>query len=239
MWHSPRRLEDPVRSYSVAELAALIEPVGLVTDSLEQARVADVVGEPILQRMEPGELVFALQETFRALLEDTPPPVCGPPGYQQAIIAELLAQTHGLIELELLESPTAPSDPARRAAWHSFTAFGCSRNEQGRRTHPTIEHLELLCDDPLAHRSPLLTAEIWWDMLLDPATGVVGEFLGDDDWRMDWLLDRPRNETKWVLNEAGIDLDTLHQLPPTPTEGDMRAAREYLRGLTAWHEADR
>jgi hypothetical protein len=236
MWHSARKEDDPARRYSMAELAALIEPLALVIDGLGHMRVADLVDESILQRMTADELVYALFETFEALSGDAPVPPAGHPGYQHAIVFELLTQLQGLVEAELLDAASGADDRARRAAWDSFLALCGEDDEAGRRVYPLIEHLELIYERPDAHCCPLLTAAVWNDMLLDESAGVLAEFVDNDDWRLDWLLDHPREQTAFLLQETGIDLDTVQRLPHTPSAAEAAAAREYLRALALRHE---
>ena len=56
----------------------MLEPLGLMLDALRTSAPAEVVTEPVLQRMEEGELVFATHEVFEALLGEAPAPAGGP-----------------------------------------------------------------------------------------------------------------------------------------------------------------
>ncbi len=238
MWHSPRQTSDAGKRYTPAELAALLEPLELLLDALGTNAPQEVVTEPILQRMETDELVFAVHEVFSALLEDMPAPRGGHPGFQEAVIAELLDQCCGLVELELSEPSGDGAGSARRSAWQSFSAFCSELDSAGRRLHPLVEHLELIHDDPQVHLCPVLTAEIWQEMLLGDGGSVAAEFLWDYDWRNDSFLDRRSAGDAWVVaEEADINLALVHQLPKSPKPEELAAARKHLRGLVEIHAA--
>lgn len=239
MWHSPRQLSEGGKRYNLVEVAALVEPLGLMLDALRTSPPPEVVTEPILQRMETGELIFAAWEVFDALLGKAPHPPGGHPGYQEAFIAELLDQCCGLVELELAEPLGVGPSPARRAAWRSYYALCGHAAGDGRRVFPLIEHLELVYEDPLVHLSPLLTASLWQDMLLGDAASVVGEFLWDYDWRTETFLDRTTVTQAWMVAEqAGTDLDLVHQLPKSPTRGELAHARAQLQRWVDEHAAE-
>jgi hypothetical protein len=68
--------------------------------------------------MEKPELIYAIYEVFHALLSNSPVPIDGHPGYQEAIIAELLNQTYVDVTQELKDSQCGSH--ARMAAWHSY-----------------------------------------------------------------------------------------------------------------------
>ncbi len=238
MWHSPRQHSEGGKRYTLREAAALLEPLGLMLDALRTSPPPEVVTEPILQRMETGELIFATYEVFDALFGDAPHPPGGHPGYQEALIAELLDQCCGLVELELDEPLGVGRSPARQSAWHSYLALCGHEEPGGRRTFPLIEYLELDYDEPLVHLSPLLTASLWQDMLLGEASSVVGEFLWDYDWRTETFLDRTTVAQAWMVAEqAGTDLDLVHQLPKTPTAAELARARAQLHRWVDGHEA--
>ncbi|MBE2213984.1 MAG: hypothetical protein IAE82_08945 [Opitutaceae bacterium] len=239
MWNSPRQTSAGGKRYTPAEIAALLEPLGLMLDALRASAPVEVVTEPILQRMETGELVFATHEVFVALLDDTPVPAGGHPGYQEALIAELLDQCCGLVELELAEAGDDPAAPARRAAWRSFAALCGEHDAHGRRVYPLIEHLELIYDDAQVHLCPLLTADVWQEMLLGEAGSVAGEFLWDYDWRTEDFLEKRTVGQAWMVAEqAGTDLDLVHRLPRTPAPAELARARTHLRRLVAAHERE-
>lgn len=235
MWNSPRQTPAGGKRYSPTEISALLEPLGLLLDALRASRPPEVVTEPILQRMEAAELILAAHEVFQALLEETPVPAGGHPGYQEALIAELLDQCCGLVELELAAGPGGP-DVARRSAWRSYAALCGACDDAGRRTYPLIERLELIYEDPEVHLCPLLTAEVWQAMLLGESGSVAAEFLWDYDWRTeDFLEKRPATHAWMVAESVGSDLDLVHQLPRTPTPEQLAEARRHLRRLARAH----
>lgn len=236
MWHSPRQTSDDGKRYSSDDVAALLEPLELVLDALGSHAPRDVVTEPILQRMEADELVFAVHHVFRALLEDVPVPRGGHPGFHEAVIAELLDQCSGMIELELSEPKGDVADSARKSAWRSFHALCAEIDADGRRTHPLVDRLELIDDDPEVHRCPLLTTEVWQDMLLGDAGSVAAEFLWDYDWRNESFLEGRCASDAWIVAEdTGVDLDVVHQLPRAPRPAELAEAYKHLRGLVALH----
>jgi len=240
MWNSPRQTSTGGKRYSPTEIAALLEPLGLMLDALRTNPPAEVVTEPILQRMETGELIFATYEVFDALLGASSAPREGHPGYQEALVAELLDQCCGLVELELSESASDGSGLARRAAWRSFEAFCGEPDATGRRIYPLIEHLELIYDDPWVHLCPLLTAEVWQEMLLGESASVAGEFLWDYDWRTVEFLEKRTAAQAWmVAEEAGTDLEIVHRLPKTPTAPELVRARAHLYRLVDEHMGER
>ena len=126
MWNSPRSETKAGKRYRLHDIAALTYSLGLIVDSLKSSAVADVVEEKILQRIDQEELIYAIYQVLEALLEETPVPEGGHPGYHEAIIAELLQQTLGLIESELADCNHG--DSARKAAWTSLSAF-CLTND--------------------------------------------------------------------------------------------------------------
>jgi hypothetical protein len=236
MWNSPRQLSPGGKRYTPAAIAALLEPLGLLLDALRTSAPVEVVTEPILQRMEVEELVFAAHEVFEALLGAAPVQAGGHPGYHEALIAELLDQCCGLVELELAESSGGEAAPARRAAWRSFSLLCGELDARGRRTYPLIENLELIYEDPDVHLCPLLTAEVWQDMLVGEAGSVAGEFLWDYDWRIeDFLEKRPAAQAWMVAEQADIDLDLVHRLPRYPTPDELAHAHAHLRQLVQAH----
>lgn len=236
MWNSPRQTSAGGKRYSLAELAALLEPLGLMLDALRTSPPPEVVTEPILQRMETEELVYAIDELFESLLNDLPHPAGGHPGYLEALIAELLDQCCGLIELELSESLGTGASPARRAGWQSFASLCGQVDASGRRVYPMVEHLELIYDDPHVHLCPLLTADLWQEMLLGEHGSVAGEFLWDYDWRTESFLEnRPASEAWMVAEQTDTDLDLVHRLPRSPSPVELARARRRLDRLVDAH----
>jgi hypothetical protein len=226
MWNSPRRTSRKGKRYSIQELEVLIHPLDQLLVVLDSSPVSESVGEPILKRMEKDELVYSLYEVFQALLEDTPVPKEGHTGYQEAIIAELLDQTLSLVQCE--RDDANGGDSARLAALRSFKLLAAQKDENGKSSHWMLDDTRIDLDSPRAHRSTKLTDKIWSDLLLTEG-GLWDEFFWDDDWRMDALLDAHPAAAKSVTQMAGIDLQTLHRLPHTPTPAETRMADQYLR----------
>jgi hypothetical protein len=212
MWHSPRQTADGGRRYTPTEIAALLEPLGLLLDALNGSPPSEVVTEPILQRMETDELTFAMHEVFDALLSDRPVPPSGHPGYHEA-------------------------GRARRAAWRSYSRLCGEIDGHGRRHYPGIERLELIYEDPHVHLCRVLTAETWQEMLLGDAGSVASEFLWDRDWRIEEFLDHSNPQKAWMVAEtADIDLHLVHRLPKVPSRDELARARMSLRRLVDAHE---
>ena len=182
-------------------------------DFLESSPVAAAVDEKILQRMEKAELIYAMYQVFEALLEETPVPKGGHRGYHEAIVAELLQHTFDLVTDEVKDA--AAGDSARKAAWTSLKAFCLMADPAEGRYFWPLKDLGLNFNRPEIHRSNKITPDHWEDMLLGVG-GLWGEFLWDDDWRMDNLMDLPTPATKNITALTGIDLETVHALPHTP-----------------------
>src|SRR5262249_52468291 len=78
---------------------------------------------------------------------------------------------------------------------------------------------------------PDLTSQNWgdWDELSDC---IVDELVWDHDFAMgDQFLDRPQNESRRLLESAGIDPDYYLETPPEPTERGLTNARRTLARL--------
>lgn len=234
MWNSPRSASKKGKRYTIQEIEVLIYPLDQLLAFLESSSVSDVVGEHILRRMEKDELVYSLYEVIHALLEDTPIPKEGHSGYQEAIIAELLDQAHSMIQCEL-EDPNS-GDTARLAALRSFKLLAAQKDEKGQLSHWLLDDIRIDLNSPRAHRSKKLTDEVWGGLLLSVG-GLWDEFFWDDDWRMETLLDIHPAAAESVTKMAGIDLQTVHCLPHTPTAAEKRMAEYYLRYITSKHEA--
>ena len=228
MWNSPHKLDEFGLRYDIVEIAALVYPVGLVVDMVKESSPAYVFEEGIVCRMGKEEFVFALYEVLQALLEDIPIPEKGHPGYQEAIVFELLNACYGQIETELYDSEFG--DRARKAAWTSFDRL-CLQSEIGEEIREAIfEELTLDFSDPAVHRSELLTSEIWYEIVVGES-GVSDQFFWDYDYRIDKLMDLPESMTKEVLESTGIDLEVVHKLPHTPTDSEFRTADSYIRNI--------
>lgn len=230
MWNSPQCKDRSGKRYQIQAIAALTHPLDMLLDFLDHMPVADVVDEKILQRMDRDELVFALYHVFRALLEDDPLPTDGHPGYQEAIVAELLAATNGRIVSELDDADGG--DIARKAAWTNLYRLCQERDAKGKKYLAQIEFLKVDIAEPQIHLSPKLNQDVWGDLILGDG-GLWSEFLWDDDWRLDVIMDLPAAEAKKITELAGIDLDLVQKLPPSPTLSEVTVAMRYLRSVIA------
>jgi len=226
MWNSPHKLDETGLRYDIVDIAALVYPVGLLIDLVEDSSPAHILEEDIVCRMEKEEFVFALYEVLQALLEDIPVPPKGHTGYQEAIVFELLNACFGQIQIELDDFYFG--DSARKAAWTSFDRL-CLQSETGEDIKAAIlGELPLNYSDPAAHRSKLLTDETWYEMVVSEA-GLSDQFLWDYDYRIDRLMDLPESMTEEVRESTGIDLEVVHKLPHTPTDAEYQMAKHYLR----------
>jgi len=230
MWNSPQCEDRGGKRYQLHVIAALTYPLDMMLDFLDHMPVADVVDEKILQRMDRDELVFALYHVFRALLEDDPLPPKGHPGYQEAIVAELLAAMNGRIVSELDDADGGHT--ARKAAWTSLHRLCQERDAKGKKYLAQIEYLKVDISEPQIHLSPKLNQDVWEDLILGDG-GLWSEFLWDDDWRLDVIMDLPAAEAKKITELAGIDLDLVQELPPSPTSDEVVQAMRYLRSVIA------
>ena len=195
-------------------------------DFFDSSSVKDLVGEKILQRMEKEELIFGIYQVLQALLEDIPVPHKGHAGFHEAIVAELLNQTHGQIECELDDSTFG--DYARKSAWESIRRLSMRKNPKGKLELWPLKGLGLNIENPRVHRSKKITSELWAD-LLSGEGGLWSEFLWDADWRMDSLMDLPEPAAKKVTDFVGIDLEVVHSLPHTPTRAELTMAEHYIK----------
>lgn len=232
MWLSPSDETGEGRRYSLREISALIYPVDMLLDWLERSGPKDALDEPMLRRMETEEIVYALYEVFQALLEETPVPDSGHPGYQEALIAELMGQMFGRIQAEF---DLGEGSSAREAAWDSLRCLEGDGAEEGPRWIAWLEARGISLDDPFPYLSEKLTPEDWQDMLQDL---LEGEFLQDFDWRLEQMLDLPEERTEEVRGMMGLDLDRAQRLPHTPTRAELTMATFYLKYLVWKHEVD-
>ncbi|MCZ6675475.1 MAG: hypothetical protein O7C75_21310 [Verrucomicrobia bacterium] len=233
MWNSPNKESKAGKRYPFQDLAVLVYPLGIILDLLDSSKVEDVVDETILHSMTEEEFVYSLYEVFQALLEEKPIPKKGHPGYQEALVTELLNQTHDHIVLELDEQDM---DSARKAAWTSFRRLCFETNGESTNMPLIFEDLNLDLDAPSIYLSEKLSKEIWRELLLGESY-LWSEFLWDEDWRLGVFLDIPESATKTVTEMVGIDLEVVHQLPHSPNRAEYRMALHYLKYLVWKDEA--
>lgn len=235
MWNSPKRTSEEGKRYTIQEVEALVYPLDQLLISLELTPVADVVSEPMLKRMEKGELIYSLYEVMQALLEGTPIPMEGHAGYQEAIVAELLDQTCSLVECELGDPESG--DSARLAALRSFKLLAAEKDEDGKSGHWLLDDIAVDLDSEDAHCSEQLTADVWSELLVHPG-GLWDEFFWDHDWRIEKLLDVHPAKAEAAANSMGIDMETVHRSPHSPTSSETKMALHYLRYIIFESEAE-
>lgn len=235
MWNSPHAPSKSGKRYSVADLSALILPIDELLYLSDTEPIADLVEERILQRLDRGEFVYALYEVFDALTGDTPIPECGHIGIHEAIIAELLRRSFDLVVCEIQVGEE--SESVREAVWQSVDRLIIHRNPDEPALPWMLEDAGMTLEDPESYRLENITID-HWEALLCGDSPFFSEFLWDEDWRMDSLMDLPPDTAKWVTGLAGLDLEVVQALPHTPDADELRRAEDYLRGLIAQVERE-
>ncbi len=226
MWNNPSCGSEDGKRYEFEEIRVLVHPLECLLETLKSMQVKDVVDEQILHQMDKEELIYAIYEVLHALLNSNPVPNDGHPGYQEAIIAALLNQTHADVIQELQDSQCGSH--ARMAAWNSYERLCANIDPDGKKSFELLQDVELDFADPKVYESPEITEEIWQDILIGDS-GLWGEFLWDDDWRLSGLMDLPKRRTKPITDLTGIDLDVVHRLAHTPSKAELRMAEYYLK----------
>ncbi len=235
MWNSPNKTSEAGKRYDIRDLAALVYPLEMLLDELQFLSVAEVVAEANLSRMEKPELIFAIHEVLRALLEDVPVPEGGHPGHHEAVVFELLARMRGAIDLEL-DDPASGGE-ARRSAWTSLVRLCPPDDDTGDASLWPLADRGIDLTSPNAPLSPQITSEDWDDLL--QAGFLASEFLWDEDWRGEQLLDLPAPKAAAMADVMGIDLDRVHGLPHTPSAAEAQRAEQYIRHVIGEWEAAR
>ncbi len=228
MWNSPHSHSKSGQLYSLADLSALVLPLDELLYLSEASPVSELVEERILQRLDRGELVYALYEVFEALTGDVPVPEGGHPGIHEAIIADLLRQSFDRVVCEMEMGDVGES--ARQAVWQSVDRLLIYRNTHEPSLPWILEDAGMTLEDPESYRLEKITLE-HWEELLCGENFLFAEFLQDDDWRMDFLMDLPPDSAKMVTDLAGLNLEVVQALPHTPDEDEVRKAEGYLQGL--------
>jgi len=225
MWNSPYTFSESGKRYCLADLSVLVLPLDELLYLTKVGPVADQVSEGILQNLERGEFVYALFEVFEALTSDVPIPEGGHPGVHQALIAELLVQSFDKVvaEIEVGEGDYY----IRKAVWRSVDRFAIHSDYDEPSLPCFLEDSGLKLSDPDIYRSDKITID-HWDELLAGESFLFSEFLADDDWRMDSLLDLHPDKAKMVTELVGLNLDVVHALPHTPNEEELEMAERYL-----------
>lgn len=225
MWNSPSCGNKTGKRYEFEEIRVLVHPLDNVLQTLQSMHVKDVVDEEILHQMDKEEFIYAFYEVLHALLNSNPVPIDGHPGYQEAIIAELLNQTYVDVTQELKDGQFGSH--ARMAAWSSYERLCANIDPDGNKSFDLLLDIELDLADPKVYASPELTEEIWQDILIGDG-GLWCEFLWDDDWRANGLMELPKRATKPITDLTGIDLEVVHRLAHTPSKAELKMAEYYL-----------
>ncbi len=224
MWNSPHSLSRAGKQYHPADLSAFVFPL----DELRAMRgirpVAEMVSESILCRLEWDELIYAVYQTLEALLEPIPVPEKGHSGIQEAIVAELLDQALGSVcsELEL----SWLGDSSRRMVWTSIDRLLVRSRSSEVDVSWIFEDTGLDPAEPNPYLSEKMTLDVWERLTVDG--GLWDEFLWDDDWRMDAIMDLPPHLAEGLTQVTGIDLDVVQALPHTPGQSELDKAEQYL-----------
>jgi len=225
MWNSPRSPSRSGKRYSPADLTALILPIDQLLELSTTEPVSDLVEEKILRRLDRGELVFALHEVFEALTSEAPIPEGGHPGIHEAIIAELLRQSFDLVVCEMQMGDVG--EVAREAVWRSVDRLLIHRGPHEPSLPWILEDDGMTLADPESYRIEQLILEHWRELLCGEGF-LFGEFLWDEDWRMDSLMDLPPDTAKFISGMAGLDLEVVQALPHTPDADELHRAEESL-----------
>ena len=228
MWNSPHSDSKAGKRYALADLSALVLPLDELLYLSKATPVSELVEERILQRLDRGELIFALYEVFEALTGDVPVPEGGHPGIHEAIIADLLRQSFDRVVCEMEMGDVGES--AREAVWQSVDRLLIHRNPYEPALPWMLEDDGMTFEDPESYRLENITLA-HWEKLLCGDSPLFSEFLWDEDWRMDSLMDLPPDAAKWVTDLAGLDLQVVQALPHTPDEDELRKAEDYLLKL--------
>lgn len=235
MWNSPHSYSEAGKRYSPADLSVLVLPLDELLFLSQTEPVSDLVDETILRRLDRGELVFALYEVFEALTGDVPVPEGGHPGIHEAIIAELLSKAFGAVCCEVETGDT--DDYFRKTVWKSIDRLVVHEDPNEPALPWMLEDAGMTLEDPESYRLENITLE-HWEKLLCGDSPLFSEFLWDEDWRMDSLMDLPPDAAKWVTDLAGLDLKVVQALPHTPDEDELRMAEDYLRKLIDQEERE-
>jgi len=234
MWNSPHSPSKSGKRYSLEDVTVLVYALGGLRDHLPITPVSDLVDETILRRLEKDEFTFALYEVFQALLEEVPVPEGGHTGIQEAMIAELLSQSHASVvgELEI----DGYGHNSRETVWTSVDRLMIHRNPKEPRLPWILEDAGMKLSDPKPYLSEKMTPEVWEELLLSEDF-LMNEFLWDTDWRMDFILDAHPDQAKAVTQMAGLNLDVVQALPHTPNAAELEMAERYINDLIRKDEA--
>lgn len=90
-------------------------------------------------------------------------------------------------------------------------------------------------NDPEGYLSDKLTREDWRELIIGES-GLPSEFLWDEDWRYDFLMDLPEQATDPVVDAMGLNMQKAHGLPHTPSYPKYQMALHYLQYIS-WRDA--
>jgi hypothetical protein len=114
------------------------------------------------------------------------------------------------------------------AAWKCYERLCANIDPDGNKSFDLLQDVELDLAGPRVYESPEITEEIWQHILIGDS-GLWGEFLWDDDWRIGGIMDLPNRAAKSMAHRTGIDLDVVHRIPHTPSEAELRMARYFIQ----------
>ena len=228
MWNSPYNLSESGKRYRLEDISVLVYGLGGLRDHLPVTDVSDLVDEAILRRLEKDEFTFVLYQVFQALLEEVAVPEGGHTGVQEAMIAELLSQTHASVVSEL-EMEDFGHD-ARKTVWSSVDRLMIQRNPEEPCLPWILEDAGMKLSDPTPYLSEKMTPEMWEELLLSEDF-LMNEFLWDTDWRMDSFMDAHPEQAAAVSKLAGLNLDVVQALPHTPNVAELDIAQSYINDL--------
>ncbi len=233
MWNSPKVENGLGKRYQVEDLAVLITPMTILFDSRYLTPLKDMASEAILGSLDDEEFIFAWYQVFQALLEDIPVPAEGHTGIQEAIVADLLTNC---CEQAIDETSFADGlDLFRQSAWQSIERLLISNN--GQEMPSVLEKIGFNPAQEHPHLSPLLTRDVWHQLILGDG-GLFDEFFWDTDWRLGGIMDLPPDEAHKLAKLTGIDLDVTHGLAHTPSPEEFATAEKYIIGLIHSREPD-
>ena len=208
------------------DISALIPPLDQLLYSAKSMPVSEFLSEQTLRRLEKEEFIYAIYQVLSALLEDDQVPEGGHTGIQEAMVAELLKQTHDLIVAEF-DIGEEESD-IRAIAWQSIDRLLIHPASSQGLVPWFLEESKVDLSSSSPYLSERLTLDVWESLLLDTG-GLFDEFLWDTDWRQDELMDLPPRKADEISNKMGLNLEVVQALPHSPNESELRMAEHYIR----------
>jgi len=228
MWNSPSKESKIGKRYSLEDLSVLLLPLSELLPNSRALPMAEIVGEEILQRFERDELVFALYQVFDALLGETKIPEGGHPGFQEALIYELLQQAHAMVCCEM-DDPESGSE-IRKTVWKFIDRYMTEPAHDSSSLQWILEEARVDLKAPEPFLSEQLDYDEWENLLVNEG-GLFDEFLWDVDWRTGEFMDLPLEVSKPITQTLGLDLDVVQALPHSPSPSELKMAEQYLSNL--------